>query len=371
MSQLNADEYYFYTFLKRLKDYDYRMAFTGYFPKDFPKKAKYSDRLEELLNGLCANWVLKNFFNKGGWKKKLWYIDSTYKKGYAWDFDIKFDLSYGLIRFFRDVLGLWYQERDENRTPNRKYSPADKILIHIFTQELFERRQKNFISIFTEHLRANNLNSFLFGDIFLDQEIKFDSLSKEELFYIQGANEVIVISFKEWCSSLRYKTPTTIAADLDHVMTKLNSMMERVREKDEWFHVFYLVEIYEQILLQGLLNHETYLVNASKSDFEDEVERNNYLLDIAGVWETFQGQFQRLASSFQNISFVDPNYEYVKEFVKVLKRHHTPNVVKFDTQLQALYKEAEGDITAAARSAETSEDNPSEENSNNEEESSN
>lgn len=341
MNTLNSNEFYFYTFFKRLKDNDYRMAFQSYFPKDFIKKPEYSDRLINHLNGLFSNWLLKNFFNRGGWKKRLWFVDQQYKRNYAWDYDIKFDLSSEIFNFYRQILGLWYKESIDKECENVSYSPSDLILIHVFTQEILERKQTNFINVFTPCLRTINLNSFLFGDIFLNLEIDFDSLSEEECFYLQGANEVVIRSFTEWCQSLRYKSPCVIIQDLEFVTKKLNSIINRIVEHKDWWHLFYLVEIYEQVIIQDLLNTELYLLNASNSDFEDEIAKGNYLMDVADAWERFQTRFQRMVNSFHNISFVDPNYEHIKEFIRVLKRHHTPYVKRFDEQLQGIYQEVE------------------------------
>ena len=158
------DEYYFLLFIKRLKNADYRLAFSYFLESSFPQKMEFSKTFISGAQTIFSNWILEEAMNNGGWKCQFFSINGLKARKRFFEFsEFAPKFSCQLLYFFEDLLKIYNSPRRHPfEPPCREFTSGDRLVIHCLTRELARRDRKAMILI-SEGFIADSIESYALG----------------------------------------------------------------------------------------------------------------------------------------------------------------------------------------------------------------
>ena len=338
---LPEDEFYFHLFLKRLRNSDFRLALSYFFPVSFPGKLSFTRNFMDALDILYGNWIFSEAIESGGWQKQRWDVADGVYTGRLWEiesFAPKFSSS--ILLFWKDILEIYYlDDGKELLLQDRSYTEGDRIIIFLFTRSLVRRNQIRLLSNFSELLDSQVLNSFGLTGRFLPMTPKFEELLPAEWIFLQACPKYLAEEYSRFLDLLRFFNNQDLAQSHQYLHRKLRHYLNQV-DGGNYTILPWLLEIPILVVESQVLRARRY--QRENLDYQNPVvllEWRNLCLEIGMVYEVFLRRLEKIRNRLKGISFVDEEYEVAQYYLKSFQTKLDPVFKQYGEQLARLYKE--------------------------------
>lgn len=332
------DEYYFLLFIKRLKNADYRLAFSYFLESSFPKKMEFSKPFICGAQTIFSNWILEEAMNNGGWKCQFFSINGLKLRKRFFEFsEFAPKFSCELFYFFEDLLKIYNSPRRHPfEPPKREFTSGDRLIIHCLTRELARRDRKAMIQLFQAALMQVPLNHILLQEPFLEGSITPLDLDFDEQLFMDSSMEFFVEEFKNFQACLHFYKQSDKLQRMRNLAQKLSDLVLLANQNCKWSLTIYLLEIYEMMIDLDLMNPLRYLDNLDELSDITNQEIQNITLEVSGIFETYYRSLINFHKDLSSFSFVDDDFQEAQYVLEYFTLKFFPRQTEFESKLSEM-----------------------------------
>ncbi len=335
---LMEDEYYFLLFIKRLKNADYRLAFSYFLDTSFPEDMNFSKSLVHGMQRIFSNWILEEALQNGAWKRQFFSVNGLRERKRLFEFE-EFSPTFScqLLFFFQDLLRIYNSpRRNPFDPPKRKFSSGDRLVIHCLTRELARRDRKSMMRLFQPALMGIPLNHILLQDPFLDCEIAPISLSVDEQLFLDSSMEFFVQEFFNFQASLHLYKQKVRLDRMRSLSVRLQSLVSLAHKHFKWCFIMILLEIFEMIIDFDLMNPMRYVDDFDNLSAVPERVLQSLILEVSGIFETYYRSLASLSKYLASFSFVDEEFNEAQLGLECFALKFFPRQTEFENKLSEM-----------------------------------
>ena len=335
---LMEDEYYFLLFMKRLKNADYRLAFSYFLETSFPESMKFSKPFIHGLETIFSNWILEEAINNGGWKRQFFSIDGIKARKRFFEFsEFAPKFSCELLFFFEDLLKIYNSpRRNLFRPPNREFTSGDRLVIHCLTRELARRDRKAMLALFEPALKQVSLNNMLLQEPFLNCLITPLNLDVDEQLFMDSSMEFFIEEFKNFQASLHLYKQTDKLARMRRLSIRLQDLVSWAHQHSKWCITTSLLEIFEMIIDLDLMNPMRYLDDLNQLSTNPSHVIQNLILEVSGIFETYYRSLITFHKHLSSFSFIDEDFDEAQHILEYFTLKFFPRQYEFESKLSEM-----------------------------------
>ncbi len=335
---LMEDEYYFLLFIKRLKNADYRLAFSYFLDTSFPKSMQFSRSFVDGLQTIFSNWILEEAINNGGWKSQFFSVNDLKARQRFFQFnEFSPKFSCELLYFFEDLLKIYNSpRRNPFEPPIREFTSGDRLVIHCLTRELARRDRKAMITLFQSALKAVPLNHMLLQDPFLNCSIKPLNLEFDEQLFMDSSMEFFVEEFKNFQASLHFYKQNDRLERMRKLSVRLQDLVSLATEYKKWCLIVSLLEIFEMMIDLDLMNPMRYVDDFDNLPATPDYVLQNLVLEVSGIFETYFRSLISFHKQLSSFSFVDEEFDEAQRILEYFTLKFFPRQVEFESKLSEM-----------------------------------
>tara|TARA_Y100000589_G_C27149179_1_gene628171 strand:+ start:814 stop:1836 length:1023 start_codon:yes stop_codon:yes gene_type:complete len=329
------NEYYLLLFIKRLKNADYRLAFSYFLDTSFPENMNFSKTLVDGMQAIFSNWILEEAMQNGGWKRQFFAVNGLRERKRLFEFEeFSPKFSCQLLLFLKDLLKIYNSSRRSPfDPPKRDFTSGDRLVIHCFTRELARRDRKALMALFRPALIQIPLNHMLLQEPFLDCEIKPLQLDTDEQLFLDSSMEFFVQEFHNFQATLHcYKQD----ARLDRIRSlgiRLQSLVSLAHKDFKWCFTMSLLEIFEMILDFDLMNPMRYVDDFENISAIPDHIIQSLILEVSGIFETYYRSLISFSKYLSSFSFVDDEFNEAQLVLEYFTLKFFPRQAEFENKL--------------------------------------
>lgn len=332
------DEYYFLLFIKRLKNADYRLAFSYFLESSFPQKMEFSKTFISGAQTIFSNWILEEAMNNGGWKCQFFSINGLKARKRFFEFsEFAPKFSCQLLYFFEDLLKIYNSPRRHPfEPPCREFTSGDRLVIHCLTRELARRDRKAMILLFQKALLQIPLNHMLLEEPFLNCSITPLNLDLDEQLFMDSSMEFFVEEFKNFQTCLHFYDQSDKLQRMRKLGEKLADLVLLAHHNCKWSLTIYLLEVYELMIDLDLMNPLRYIDCLDENSDTANREIKNLLLEVSGIFEIYYRSLINFQKHLSSFSFVDEDFEEAQYVLEYFTLKFFPRQTEFESKLSEM-----------------------------------